>query len=264
MTSVCLLTSNETAKIKLQNVFAEDFTVQEYDIEDPPNKIDWLLIEERFRIENTYYDLFNLWKDYLKDYTISPPKVSILTQHRSSYEMNTNYLYVPDLTEIIIKNAYKNAKNVKFYNNIPKSENNIREQLEKFFTGHGAQSLFLKLNYLRMSIINTEESITGENGRTFQDASTRMIPMAKELWNEFLDRWENYEVYFKYTPFADSYKIIPTLLDEIRPFFNLEMPSEKEFLSFSLKANIEKTRTELKKMDKYVRPEIYKEDYSLN
>lgn len=129
----------------------------------------------------------------------------------------------------------------------------IQEKLSSFFKGHGSYSLFQKLNYLQMAIINIQESIAGNLGRSYEDAITNMIPLSHKLWREFQNRWESYQVYFVCTPFCSSQNKIEQLLEEIKGFFELEKPSIEEFQKYPCLKHIKTIRKELKHMNKYVR-----------
>lgn len=256
MDTIFCLSNNDVITKKLQHhIENQGLNFELINVTEVPANMEYFIVVEPFKVQGQSYGIHGIWKNYLSQEKGNKNTKLIVAGFNFKYQ-NTckNYL---DLAAVPhdLKSMLAASRTLDSGWELEEEEHNLRSRLKQFLKGHGNQSLFLKLNYLRMEIVNTLESINGNIGRTYEDACTIMIPASQKHWKEFLGRWESYKIYFECTPFHKVKLEVEKLITEIQPFFDIDVPTQSEFLSYPCLVVIENIRNEFEKMDKYVQPE---------
>ncbi len=214
-----------------------------------------IIIIEPLYCQFKYSTFSPIWKNYL---SVQSPNTKLIIMGFCNYQ-SRNYIDLLNLPKDF--NTYvKNALPVSAEWEIPIDGADMLEYLKRFFEGHGGNSLLSKLNQLKQSINIAQTQIVNKES-TFEEIwKELLLPFAKPEWQELINRWKNYYLYFEYLPFYPTMQEINQKLSEISEFFSCEIPPEKLFLKLNIDSSLNQIHQQLTEIDKlYIRPEIYKE-----
>ncbi len=246
--------NNDSVEDKLVNYLkTKGYQFLHYDVRSYPI-VPYLLILEPYKLVDDYYHIHKVWKTYFEA-NEKYENLRLMVAGFAENENHPNYLNLFNLNSNI-EDILKNAKTIKESWEMPLGYMDIRVRLRKYFKGHDRVSLYQKLNYLQFSVDNINSAISGKIKRNYEDAERRILPMARRQYKEFQDRWKNYNHFFLCCPFFKEHNTISRLITEIRPYFEKPNPDAALFQELRCFENIQLIRSNLKKMDKYVRPEI--------
>lgn len=255
--TIHFICNNELIKPKLKAYFEEqNIAFRTYNFQkEKPKQVPYLLIVEPFRIREDYYSIHKIWQTYFVKQGFTEMKIIVAGFYECSCNNYLNLLKVPnnfwDWKEILLSLENGWCIGDTGFNR------EVTRPMKNFFKGHDQRSLFQKLNYWQQSVKNIHYAIQGEINKTYAQAIKRIFPLARRQWIEFQNRWRNYHIFFTCCPFALEKKSIIRLLNQIGPYFEATHPSEELFYEVKCMESLEQIRNELKKMDGYVRPEIY-------
>ena len=85
------------------------------------------------------------------------------------------------------------------------------EKLQRFFSGHGDDSIIAVLNRLRFVIQTAEREVTLEQ-TPFEEVFRDLLSPARlaDKWAEWRNRWVNYAPLFRWAPFAADWQQLET------------------------------------------------------
>ncbi len=204
-------------------------------------------VPEPLILEHHYYYVTDLWQKYFAHYH---PEVKVIGFGYQSVK-ESNYLdlfSLPENAESYLSKSMNAEKNIIFRKG--KGEN-IRNRTQKFFEGHGDQSVTDELDkVLRiMQMADDEMSIHQEPYQFIQ----RELFMPNDLsakWQLIKNRWSFYAPFFKCTPFYQEMETLWTLLQKISPFFDGNCEEESLFWDLDCVTLLKKLKTGLSEIEK--------------
>lgn len=259
--NILYVSNNQLIETKLKEYFNQQnisFTPYAYE-QQKATAVPYLMIIEPFRIRENMYSIHEIWKSY---FTINQEKyVKLIVVDFYDYDCPNylNLLKMPvDIHKWLASIHDLNQDWCIEQQQIGLNQNVI-QPMTKFFKGHGPNSLFQNLNAWQFSVKNIHYTITGEIDRTYEEALKRVFPRAQKQWQEFRQRWRSYHIFFTCCPFALEKKKIISLLEQIEPYFLEDCPPAALFQSTKCLESLKQIRSQLTKMDRYVRPDKYKD-----
>ncbi len=205
------------------------------------------LVPEPLIFGQQYYFVTDLWQKYFAN-KHPETKVIGIGYHPEEDHNYLNLFDLPNTPASFIGKAMDADKNIIFRKG--KGEN-IRYRLQKFFEGHGDQSVTDELDkVLRiMQIAHDELENHGEPYALIQQEL--FIPNALPAkWKLIQNRWSFYQAYFECTPFYGEIEQLWQLLQKLSPFFDENCEQESLFWGLDCIETLKLLKTGLSEIEK--------------
>jgi len=212
-----------------------------------------LIIIDPFCIEDIYFTLSPIWKQYLSTNS-SDTKLIVMGFMDFSSRNYIDLLKLPDNFEAYLENALPVSADWE----IPIDGADMRDYMRRFFEGHGRNSGLSKLNALKQTF-NIAYTGLADNSLSVEEIyNDLIIPHGRSEWEELLRRWKYYFPYFEYLPFYPEMVKINDVFSKVSQFFSCEKIERQFFIENSIDRLLDGVYQDLHTIDKsYIRPELY-------
>lgn len=201
----------------------------------PLSNTNILLLFVPFFHNNVYISIENVWKKYLE---LNYPNILLLT---AGYIKHThaNYLDLLQLPENL-EYFIEHAKSLSEFESMPFSGGLIIEdKLQKFYEGHGDESLTDELGKVyRIVTMATDEVKIHQSSYIEILENLFQANNIVEKWGVLINRWHNYLPFFEGLPFFGTFKEVDAILKQIAPFFEQECKTESQLIDFHIKEKL--------------------------
>jgi len=205
-------------------------------------KVDALLLHAPIKVYEEYIYYGEIWKAYLLHQKIEVKliEVGFGPVHSKNY---LNLLELPNQLEGVLHNA----ESIKMTALQPFSVGiDLREKMKRFWDGHGKESVGEVLYKIKRKIHLIDREL--ERGdwaykkiiETYFDDN-----YIQQQWQKFINRWNYYAPYFKYSPFCHKFTNINQIISSIHPFFKDDFNEEQFFHSLDVWKNISEVQLTL-------------------
>lgn len=209
-----------------------------------------IIIIDPFLINQIYFTISPFWKRYLAR---QAPETRLIVMGFVEYR-SRNYIDLLNLPEDF-EAFLENAQPVNAEWEIPIDGANMLEYMQRFFEGHGGQSLLSKLNAVMMTF-NIACTNLSDGVSSFEEVWHELLrPYGLPEWRELLARWKNYWPYFEYLPFFPTMQEIDAIFSDISAVLSCERLDKSLFLQHSFDEKLSEVHQKLTEIDRlYIRP----------
>ena len=219
----------------LAEAVVAQYELQGYDFYDyvrsnRPFNAGIVLIISPINIQNQWINYTKLWKNYLETEVPNSQLVVL------SFDKTTNPI-MGDLLNLPLKFSAFLSKSVDiqnrdFFKYNSYYQSNIEAKLQRFFEGHGKESV-MEVLYKLMRKLHLVERELRIGEWTFDQAIAEYFESdyTYKEWVEFRKRWNSYFEFFVYTPFCEIFAEINQKIKHISPFFDEKCEREDLFLN---------------------------------
>lgn len=221
----------ELKKVILSNYNPSDFT-----------GIPFLLIVSPFKCNKIYVSAEAIWKKFL--YLNSPDTILLIAGFKSAKHSNyIDLLQLPTDPHKFLAEARSVAEkwNPPFSGGL-----NIEEKLQRFYQGHGDESVTDVL-YTIIRIFSIADVEMKQYGTSFEELREDLFikNAVTQKWQELKNRWVNYLPFFRCLPFWTVFSEVDQMFDHIDLFFNSEFSEEMLFWELKCLETLKKIKDQL-------------------
>ncbi|MEL7249972.1 MAG: hypothetical protein AAFO03_16205 [Bacteroidota bacterium] len=165
---------------------------------------------------NAYLSPVTLWQQYLE--MEAPSKRLILASFESSFQ-HANHLDLLRLTDYSAQ-WWEDCQPIDHMQELPPVVGvDLSEKLQRFFAGHGQDSIVAVLSRIRLVVQMASRELR-KMQTPYEEIYSDLVEPAElgQKWREWRNRWINYYPLFEHTPIASSLKQIAKQTDGVEPW----------------------------------------------
>lgn len=193
------------------------------------NNSKYLLLISPFLINGIYVSAENIWKKYL--YLEFPNTRLISVGFKKAEAKNhLDLLQRPKELKTFLQEAKKVSED---WSPIDTGGLNMQEKLNRFFEGHGKESVTDELEKI-LRILTIAKDEINEFQVDYETVKKELIleNRVPQKWQYLNNRWYSYKPYFKCLPFFPILEQIDHIFEQILPFFEQNCENENLFWEF--------------------------------
>ena len=203
---------------------------------------DAVLLSTPIKVYEEYINYIGIWKAYMLHQKGNAKLLEVGFRVTSS----KNYLNLLELPEKL-EEAVDRAETIKKAKFLPHPMNlDLREKMKRFWDGHGKESVGEVLYKIKRKIHLIDREL--ERGDwEYQKIIAEYFDdnYIQQQWQKFINRWNYYSPYFKYSPFCHKFTNINQIISSIHPFFKEHFNEEQFFHSLEVWKNISEVQLTL-------------------